>query len=432
MAKVADQIAARRDEIRTLTAFDRDTLYAKLREIVRTENWDGLSDRQLRHVPACLWVGDPRLASNIRFLNGYFRALRKLRSRLATKALVWSYLLHFEPGAPEIIGIGRYLSGEVRHWKWEWAQRHDRIELFDAERGPKMLAAEALGSDEPRQILVSAGLRGPLASSGFAVACFREAADKVRQHLQRTPTVDFVKRIVNWAVDADGRMKLSSGRRYLAEALLLPWQNGDPPDELRQYIRSVLLTALNDPRIAHGEWVGVCDEATGIMVRWLARASLEQFLAVVDHTALEHQWEFRRAFWGAYIDRNHVRDAWVVFASTGRARANQLARENDDPGILSFGSLRGGSSDQAVLLLRIGELIVADWSHNGTLRIWRTENQQAPKFYAGEYQATALRHASDFDQRHMGDWQRYARDFIARHTGIRIKEHEYMPRGRRR
>jgi hypothetical protein len=187
---------------------------------------------------------------------------------------------------------------------------------------------------------------------------------------------------------------------------------------------------LNDPRIAHAEWAGVSDEAKRVMFRWLARASLEQFLAVVDHTAIGHQWEFRRAFWGAYIDRNHVHDVWVAFGSTGKARAKQLAQEMEDPGMLSFSSLKGGSPDQAVLLLQIGELIVADWSHNGTLRIWREQHQRAPKLYNGEYQAVALRQVADFDQRHTGDWQRYARDFIAEHTGIRIAVHEYMPRGR--
>jgi hypothetical protein len=401
-----------------------------LREIGRTGRWNELSDRELRHVPGCLWAGDPPLVSDVPFLNSYFRALRELRSRLATKALVRNYLLRFDPNAIEIIRIGRHLSAEVGHWRWEWADRHNRFDLFDAGRGPRTVAWEALESEEPRRVIESAGLRGPLAGSSFAVVCFQEAAEEIQQRLQRSPSTDVVKRIVDWIVGPDGRLTVSQARRHLAEALLMPWRNRDPAEEVKQCIRAALLDTLNDPRIAHAEWAGVSDKAKRVMFRWLARASLEQFLAVVDHTAIRHQWEFRRAFWGAYIDRNHVHDAWVAFGSTGTARAKQLAQEMEDPGMLSFSSLKGGSPNQAVLLLQIGELIVADWSHNGTLRIWREQHQRAPKLYNGEYQAVALRQVADFDQRHTGDWQRYARDFIAEHTGIRIAVHEYMPRGR--
>jgi hypothetical protein len=119
------------------------------------------------------------------------------KRQLATKVLVWNYLFRFEPGAAEITGIGRHLSGEVGRWKWEWADRHARFDLFDAGRGPRAVASEAIESNEPRRVLESAGLSGPLAGSGFAAACFREAAQMTQERLERSPSADLVKRLID-------------------------------------------------------------------------------------------------------------------------------------------------------------------------------------------------------------------------------------------
>jgi hypothetical protein len=95
-----------------------------------------------------------------------------------------------------------------------------------------------------------------------------------------------------------------------------------------------------------------------------------------------------------------------------------------------FATLGGSGPDQAVLLLSIGDLIVADWSHNGRLRIWRKGNREAPEFSAPVYSAIELRKDSDFDTVHIpaDGWQSKAENYIRRYTGIKIAEHEYLPR----
>jgi hypothetical protein len=167
------------------------------------------------------------------------------------------------------------------------------------------------------------------------------------------------------------------------------------------------------------------------MLRWLAKASLEQFLRVVDHTVriARHQWPHRRGFWGAYIARGYVTDAWVVFGRDGQAYAERLARETQDKGMAEFGCLTGANADQSVLLLRIGDLVVADWSHNGTLRIWHRESERAPKFYDPRYEARALRGSCDFDTPHDAylHWQQRARDYIRRETNIQMQLSEFIP-----
>ena len=71
----------------------------------------------------------------------------------------------------------------------------------------------------------------------------------------------------------------------MAEAMLLPWVDRQPPDEVRTFIEGHLLSLLHDLRIERSRWVDVDEEAKRVMRRWLTRASLEQFLDVVDRTA---------------------------------------------------------------------------------------------------------------------------------------------------
>ena len=97
----------------------------------------------------------------------------------------------------------------------------------------------------------------------------------------------------------------------------------------------------------------------------VAQATLSQFLEVVDRVAERQQWHYRRAFWTAYIERRVVSNAWVAFGTTGAQVARRLADDSADTLMRHFAALGGAGTDQAVLLLHIGDLIIADWSHNG-------------------------------------------------------------------
>jgi hypothetical protein len=220
-------------------------------------------------------------------------------------------------------------------------------------------------------------------------------------------TIAEVERAIAWVRKEDGGLYFSANRKDLVKALLWPWVDRDPPSDIRKRTQSFLLEVVSDPRIDRASWLGTDDTARSVMFRWLARATLEQFLKVVDRVAAAHQWEYRRAFWNAYIEKGWVSNAWVAFASNGAAVARQMAKETDDNLMRRFAILGGASPDQAVLLLQIGDLFIADWSHNGKLRIWRRGNSNSPKFDELSYIATELRSGSDFDIAHLppDGWQ---------------------------
>lgn len=252
----------------------------------------------------------------------------------------------------------------------------------------------------------------------------------LRRRLEERAAPDDVKQIIRWG-SADGKtLVFESERRAMAHALLLPWRKQAAPLPLRREIERFLLSAFKDPRLHPGQWGAVDDAAKIIIRRWLAENSLEQFLRVVDRVAPTYQWTHRRAFWNAYFKKGYVLDAWVAFGRDGAKLARSVAADRQEDVGMAYGELyRPPNSKQAVLLLRIGDLLVADWSHLGSVRIWRGGNDQAPQLYAPHYGTSSLRHASDFEDTHdqHGHWQVQTHAFIERHTGIRLQRSAYMP-----
>lgn len=122
-----------------------------------------------------------------------------------------------------------------------------------------------------------------------------------------------------------------------------------------------------------------------------------------------------------------MREAWVVFAREGAARARDLSDKNAGA-TAGFGSFqRGGGvqSNHAVLLAQIGTIVIADWSHNGKCHIWLERNQDAPKLYRPDYSRFDLTRGSDFNQVHHSGWQTAVYNFINRHIGVPMTRSEY-------
>jgi hypothetical protein len=92
-------------------------------------------------------------------------------------------------------------------------------------------------------------------------------------------------------------------------------------------------------------------------------------------------------------------------------------------------------------MVRIGPLLLCDWSHDGRLRAIDAHSRQAPKLYQAQYELHELRFATNLDfnqglsddpglrhlQSHLGGWQTLARDFLAQHVGITLPLDVLMP-----
>jgi hypothetical protein len=418
-----------------VSKIDFEQLRNRLLALSKTGSLANLSLREMRLAASSLFEGNERLADDYSLLEKYLDALRPVRSRMILKRLIHAYCVHFDPSHSGIQRLGAFLAEQVSALdeKWEWSERQHRYNIFTPSLAPQELAKATIESTDPRVDLARAGLSGQLWGAGLSTYVFLSSLKTIQARLEKNPTLWEVERAIAWVRKEAGGLYFSANRKDLVKALLWPWVDTDPATDIRKRIQSFILDVVGDPRIDRGSWLGTDDTARAVMVRWLAQATLEQFLKVVDRVAAAHQWEYRRAFWNAYIEKGWVSNAWVAFASNGAAVAKQMAKESEDNLMRRFASLGGASADQAVLLLQIGDLFIADWSHNGKLRIWRRGNSHSPKLDEPSYLATELRSGSDFDIAHLppDGWQTKAESYIRRFTGLRLSSTEFMPARRR-
>jgi len=429
--KVAQRL---RDIEATVNVIDLKDLYACLSAAMVSGNWGAISKREWKYVADCLNSGEPRLVDDNAFLEEYLKRLNEQHSRRGVSRLIRFYLLNFDPKHPGIIKIASFLSEAVMQWRWHWSAHRGTVDLFQPSSISEDLARYIMDSkDPPAEAMETIGLDGSLYGAKIAAHSYRAAADKLRKEIVSNPSSSLpaIKRLASWGL-VNGCFafdSVSGTLAYMADALLLPWVYCQPTEESQSFIEGHLLSLLHDLRIDPSRWKGVNDDAKSVMRRWLTKASLEQFLDVVDSTAQSHMWAARRKFWFAYYENKFMVEAWVAFAADGARLARQLAAERDNPAIKNFGTLNrsvGVVKEHAVLIMKIGELVVADWSHNGKCHIWLPGDKNAPKLYKRSYDRDELINGSSWDKKHLGVWQSDVHSYIQYNTGFRMMTRDYM------
>ncbi|BCX16673.1 MAG: hypothetical protein KatS3mg117_0355 [Geminicoccaceae bacterium] len=311
------------------------------------------------------------------------------------------------------------------------------IDLFEAPRAANRLAHALLtGPQEVDELLARYGLADPVrAVSGFLertqAACARHWPGLAR----RGDAERILDRLLGFALH-EGRLRFDTRRAELASGLLAAWLDGPPPAEpLQRRVQHFLLDRLGDPRLRPARWSGVDPRATALFRSWLARASLRAFFEIIREFALDHQWRYRERFWMACLERGAIADAWLALARDVRRAARTV---EDLRG--AFGELSGGVDPRhAVILMRIGDLVFCEWSHNGRLRAWPVSWPRAPKLGRSHYSGDELKSDSlvfpDGGLRdglvhggaESGRWQARAAQFLRERVGLDLYPRDYMP-----
>ena len=201
-----------------------------------------------------------------------------------------------------------------------------------------------------------------------------------------------LERVFAFITEESGQFRFPEKSREIANHLLLPLANENPSPEIQDRIREFLLSHLGDPRITPDSWQGVAWSAREVMLRWLVGVALEDFFRLLDAIALDRHWRYRKAFWSAYLERDRITDAWVILGS----RVRDVAWASLSEGAEHYAGFRkrsGVQSNHSVLLLKVGPLTVSEWSHDGSCRVWLSDNQYAPPFLS------ALVYQEQFSQR---------------------------------
>lgn len=395
-----------------------------------------ISRRDMREGGKVVLHAPSPLAAVPEVIDGLLHQIERHKRRAAFFATIDAYLDGFESQEPVVLSLAEKLSAMASRWTWRpndhWPTRFSEYSLLDPARAPELIANKVLSSGKhPRQVLAEAGLDaagrrfGGLVDTAFRVAC----RFVMGWHGQRA--VDGQRTLMEWARDDDGKFGFQKSWSNFVSATLLPWEAVEPSEAHKSALIEMLERfGGGDPRAHPHRWREVMDNAPGayaVLMRWLTRASVLQFLDVVDRLMPDYQakqmWAYRRAFWTSYLlsdgSSPGIDAAWVAFGDAGARLANKAARESGDRSFTAFGKQNDKSTDHAALILQIGDLTIVDWSHSAKYQVWKRGDKGAPELFKPSYRYGAL-YNSPLDGSHVSpatySWQKRLAQIIEGRT----------------
>ncbi|MFC3147241.1 EH signature domain-containing protein [Piscinibacterium candidicorallinum] len=417
----------------------------------RAQGYATVSASEMRKLPYAWWIrGQPPLHELHPELVGRYwrealpRALQDgpRRARRWLMPLFFTYCDAFDPGNGWFLEYASRLKRMIDLTPGapcdQLRQLHAEVGFFEPARAPSGVAASFMASADP----IDRWLERNRLWAGFVDTAIGAAA--FRAALAGRGDVFAIERAVEramaWAASAAAPIESSVHRIDFAEALLTPWVRRQPPDSLKTRLTRLFMERYKDPRIAGHRahaWKGVSQDALRVLLGWLAGDTLRGFIRILEQTA-DDIWRYRQRFWMAYYEAGHVDEVWLALGPDASRLVRRLRSEVLG---LGAGEMEGGAArNQSVMLLRIGQLVFTEWSHNGSLRAYAETDPDAPRLYQSSYHGADLRDAESMDfhdgmnerpqlthfNSQGGGWQRKARDFIRRHTGIHLDDEEIL------
>lgn len=333
--------------------------------------------------------------------------------RSFARASFSAYLQGFDPES----SLTRELARKFRKtWQQTMPQTEplvERFELFKVRGLERRIGEFLAGQELPFDALRELGVTSPH-MPGLFQRGFQHFVDSKAKSIESEDQIS-VEQILHWlAPDSDTILR--DGHGHAVAALLLPWVNMTPAEDIQTLIRSELVAAYGDPRIGSTYWDLVPEDARSVIRRWLTGSSLRQFLQIVSSVEGSHMWAPRRKFWEGMHAQDLIDEAWVILSNSGAAKASELAKLQDDESYRSHGRISNSGSDQTCyLVMRCGRSIVVEGSHNFSIRFYDRDNERRPSLYQIGYDRWDF-HPQSASSRvpHLGNWQHKASVNIAR------------------
>lgn len=398
-----------------------------------------LSSFSARDLRTVAWVmfhaeGGARkaLAEDSFFWPHYMKWLAGLKSASALKVVLCNFLIDYPQKMSTFSHWRSFLENQLRSRQKPslrpW-QKSNQLYGLLKENGVQLAAGEIWSNcDDWEDAFKDANLSGLLENSAFAQAVYRALLKFYQKHAEkaRARTEVRTSRLLRFAVklneDRQEKMRYDGLGADLINTLLLPYDKGGGFQTDKGSIKKFLLRHFKDPRTRSAHWASAQPGAREVMKRWLVEDSLAFFLELLSATA-DPMWKYRKEFWEKYLEMGVIAEAWPVLGPKAKLKASRAKTQ------VRHGCLINAARQQSVLLLKIGDLIIAEWSHNGACRIWTRETEasrsNAPLLGRYEYDGKDdLR--TDCEERifHASSekygWQTKLAEVIRNHTGISI------------
>ncbi|RIJ22071.1 hypothetical protein D1224_10890 [Henriciella barbarensis] len=360
---------------------------------------------------------------------------RRREKRSHFRSTIAGYLQHFPVDHPVCTSLANAAKEAATYLGEPWAGRGETWRLWHLEDGPSTVgkALVEFGGPRPHTLLEKLGFGSRIFSTRFGDVAFDEACRAVAL-MRDEAAVDGQRRLLEMFAQAKEGAVCTP---ILAFALLRPWLNQNPGDDHRKHVTNFLVESVGDPRIAVTRWANlervIADKEgpeaayslVSVLRRWLTDAAMRTFFrAIASTTERRDQWDERERFWLGYLEAGHISDAWFALGPRAKEDIRKIIAASGER--VDFATLNtGGGSDasHSSLLMKLGDLVIAEWSHNGACRFWGSEHPQAPKFFGKTYETRRLKAMADggsfFHISHMSNWQARFAGQIYRATNLR-------------
>ncbi len=397
---------------------ERESLARRLKEKVERDDWEGTRLSFVTAAAAAVFDPErqdrPDLARTRDFL---YAEVRASGSETFLSGLLRAYLESYAPDKPHTRSLSVALTEAMpRMSRVGRRLLEDVPEILDPKDGPDRLAAKMIDMTEPFRELVDLGVRNPH-GSGFMDLTHRGMTRLVRSKLKERDRIDW---FVDW-LRPTGREARNTGAEPAIEALVHPWLNETPSDELRSHLVETLIELYGDPRIkSGGVWAGVEAGYMTIIYRWLTREDMRFFTGVVDAAQKDAMWPPRRDFWLELFDEKKIDAAWAALSSQAFEFARQSLMRQDAKNAYTRVGHQRARHNTSLLIMKIGNKIMVDGCHSYRTHVFDQDDPMAPKLFEEGYDCEEIMRASD-DRRtsdaskshsSIPSWSRWVRDMI--------------------
>ena len=370
-----------------------------------------LTPRELKSLPGLIF--DPRTEGyNPAFTSQVLKLPKKTRS--FWKMLFWAWKYYYSPGTK----LGEVVRLTLQLNKNSLSGEHRRIAaqigLFDTSLKSQVLYDEIL-RNKNKELLYDVGIEDGYARFALGSAVIDILAKETAELATLQALADFMDIFVP-------RDQIHPSVKSQAMVGMIQTAKSLPPNsELVKKCAEIAGNTYGDPRLNESGWPSLSEFLGGEEVRkdciatvrqWNVFKSINVFFEIIEKTTKgeghSHQFPKRKAFWLAYFQQSAVSDAWVLLGKKASAYVRQLkARGDSDIASLQYGKLNGATNEQSVLIMKVGNATVVEWSHDGACRIWTSSDGRAPALYGRETERQELMKeaAVRITHDHRGNWE---------------------------
>lgn len=252
----------------------------------------------------------------------------------------------------------------------------DVCELFNVKEASKDMAVFLSQNHPPYEAVRALGIRQPH-GAGFMQAAHVRFVENARTVLAAGNEHE-VRQMLDWITpEGDGAMR--DGAHLAINALLEPWNDRKPSEDLRKMIEARLIDAYGDPRTQKtGVWPACSSLSRSVIRRWLTERTLLAFFNIIDRVEPSHMFHDRRIYWTERFKRGFIQEAWVVLNARGQREAAALQREHPELRLGSTGRNDSGSSDKnkCFLIMLDSGLRVIEGSHTYKVHVFKPDIPQ--------------------------------------------------------